>query len=144
RYFLKQTYEDDSGMIYEKSIGSRMFDSVNYVVLFLFSLLCMVPFIHIIAGSLTTTEGLLRYHFVLIPSEFTLEAYKYIFSSGSIADSLLITVYITLVGTSFNLLFTVLLAYPLARIHVIGKKVIMFSIILTIVFSPGMIPNFII
>jgi putative aldouronate transport system permease protein len=131
-------------MIYEKSIGSRAFDVVNYVILLLFSMVTLLPFIHIISGSLTTTEEMLQNNFVLIPSTFSLDAYRYIFSSDSIANSLLVTLYITVLGTVFNLLFTVLMAYPLARVHVIGKKLIMFSIILTVVFQPGMIPNFII
>ncbi|NHN29711.1 carbohydrate ABC transporter permease [Paenibacillus agricola] len=131
-------------MTYEKSIGSRLFDIINYVVLLLFAMVTILPFIHIIAGSLTTAEGLLQNSFVLIPTDFTLDAYRYIFSSDSIANSLLITVYITALGTLFNLVFTVLTAYPLARNPIMGKKLIMFLIVLTIVFRPGMIPNFIV
>lgn len=129
-------------MIYEKSFGSRAFDIVNYGLLFLFAMAALLPFVHIISGSLTTAEEMLRSHFILIPTEFSLDAYRYIFSSDSIANSLLVTLYITVVGTLFNLGFTVLMAYPLARVNVIGKNTIMFLIVLTIVFRPGMIPNF--
>ncbi|MEK3916724.1 carbohydrate ABC transporter permease [Paenibacillus sp. FSL H7-0331] len=131
-------------MIHEKSIGSRMFDIINYLLLFGCAIATIVPFIHIVAGSLTTAEGLLQNSFVLIPTDFTLDAYRYIFTSDSIANSLLITIYITVLGTLFNLLFTVLTAYPLARNPIIGKQLILFLIVLTIVFRPGMIPNFIV
>lgn len=131
-------------MIHEKSLGSRAFDAVNAMLLLGCAAVTIVPFIHIVAGSLTTAEGLLRNSFVLFPTDFTLEAYRYIFSSGSIANSLLVTVYITVLGTLFNLLFTVLTAYPLARNPIIGKRVILFLIVLTIIFRPGMIPNFIV
>lgn len=125
-----------------RSLSSRVFDGTVITIVSLFAIVCLLPFIHIVAGSFTTSAELLRKGFVLIPTEYSLEAYRYIFSTDTLIRSLGVTVYLTFVGTILNVIFTALLAYPLSRKDVGGRKFVMRLVLFTMLFNGGMIPSF--
>jgi putative aldouronate transport system permease protein len=124
------------------SFGSRLFDYCNYVLLSLFALTTTVPFIHIVATSFASEHDVLSKDFVLFPTEFSLSAYRIIFGNDRIVQSLLVTVFITVVGTLINIIFTSIMAYPLSRRDLIGRKALMIMILFTLLFGGGMIPAF--
>ncbi|MEK3724527.1 carbohydrate ABC transporter permease [Paenibacillus sp. FSL H8-0034] len=126
------------------SWSSRLFDIILIVVLSLFALLTLLPFIYVVSASFTPSEVLLQKGFVLFPTQFSLEAYTYIFSTQVLTRSLLITIFITVAGTFINLVFTALMAYPLARTGLMWRKPIMMMIVFTMLFSGGMIPSFLV
>lgn len=126
------------------SWGSRIFDSINIVLLIAFALITVIPFIYVIAGSFATQKELLERGFILFPTEFSLEAYKYIFSTQTLVRSLLVTVYITVVGTLINIFLTCLTAYPLSRKDMDFRKPILMLIVFTMLLSGGMIPTFLV
>ncbi|GAA4860223.1 carbohydrate ABC transporter permease [Paenibacillus vulneris] len=126
------------------SWGSRVFDSFNMTLLILFALLTVIPFIYVIAGSFATQKELLQRGFILFPTEFTLDAYKYIFSTQTLVRSLLVTVYITVAGTLINIFLTCLMAYPLARKDMDFRRPILMLVVFTMLFSGGMIPTFLV
>ncbi|MFD0681022.1 MULTISPECIES: carbohydrate ABC transporter permease [unclassified Paenibacillus] len=131
-------------MVEDRSWGSRLFDAFNYVFLSLFALVTILPFIYVLAGSLTAPEEMIMKKFVLFPTQFSLEGYRYIFSSNVILKSLGVTVFITIAGTLINLLFTCLMAYPLSRKDLDGRKPLMLMVIFSMLFSGGMIPTFLV
>lgn len=63
------------------SRGSRIFDCLNITLLSIFALLTVLPFVYVIAGSFATQKELLLRGFIVFPTEFSLDAYKYIFST---------------------------------------------------------------
>ncbi|MFB9274683.1 carbohydrate ABC transporter permease [Cohnella cellulosilytica] len=128
----------------DRTIGSRLFDGLNAGALLLIAAITIIPFIYIIAGSFTTPDELLRKGFVLFPTRFSMEAYRYIFSTDTLVRSLLVTVYITVVGTLINLFFTSLTAYALARKDVYGRRPIMLMIIFSMLFNGGIIPTYLV
>ncbi|MEC0265742.1 carbohydrate ABC transporter permease [Paenibacillus anseongense] len=127
-----------------KSIGSRIFDGFNYTFLTLFALVTLLPFIYIISVSFAEPEEVLRRGFILFPTSFSLEGYRYIFSTQTIVNSLFVTIGITVVGTFINLLFTSLLAYPLSRQDFEGRKLFMMLIVFTMLFHGGILPTFLV
>jgi putative aldouronate transport system permease protein len=127
-----------------KNSGQQLIDWLIYSILFLFSLTMIVPFIFVISGSFTASEELLQKGFVLIPTQFSLDAYTYIFSTQTLIRSLLVTIFITVTGTLVNLIFTILMAYPLARTQLLFRRPIMLMIVFSMLFSGGMIPTFLI
>lgn len=131
-------------MVRDRTIGSITFDCINYSLLLLFALAAGIPFIYTIAGSFSTAQELLEKGFILFPTKFSLEAYQYIFSTSTLIRSLLVTIFITIMGTLFNLVFTVLMAYPLAKKELKGRNTIMLLIIFSMLFSGGMIPSFLV
>ncbi|MEK3787201.1 MULTISPECIES: carbohydrate ABC transporter permease [Paenibacillus] len=126
------------------SKGSRIFDYLNITLLSAFALLTVLPFIYVIAGSFATQKELLTRGFILFPTEFSLDAYKYIFSTPTLVKSLFVTIYITLFGTLINIFLTCLMAYPLARKDMDFRRPILMLIVFTMLFSGGMIPTFLV
>ena len=90
------------------------FDAANYIVLTLFGLAAVLPFIYVIAGSFASDAELTSRAVFFIPKTFTLNAYEFIFSTDTIMKSIGVSVYITVIGTLVNLFFTVTMAYSLA------------------------------
>lgn len=112
-----------------------MFDAANIIFLSLFALAAVLPFIYVISSSFSVTAG-------LIPKKFTLEAYQYIFSSKTFYRSLLVSVYVTSVGTMIQLILTSLMAYGLSYRHVPGRSMLLLMVVFTMLFSGGMIPTY--
>lgn len=129
-------------MNHDRTVGNKIFDSVNYVLLALISLATILPFIYILAVSFTSPHEVAKGGFILFPKEFSLSAYKYIFSTDTLVRSLLVSVYITVVGTFINLLLTSLMAYPLARQTLRGRQIILMAVLFTMLFSGGLIPTY--
>lgn len=126
------------------SLGSRIFDVVNYTFLGILCLIMILPFISIIASSVTPIEELVKKKFVLIPSAISFEAFEYVFSTNTVLNGVLVSVGVTLVGTAISILITALTAYPLAHTQLVGRKALVGMVIFTMVFNGGMIPTFII
>ncbi|WP_240415932.1 carbohydrate ABC transporter permease [Paenibacillus periandrae] len=127
-----------------KGLGSRIFDGFNYTFLFAFALITIIPFIYIVSVSFAEPEEVLRRGFILFPTTFSLEGYRYIFSTDTIVRSLFVTIGITVAGTLINLIFTSLLAYPLSRQDFDGRKLFMMLIVFTMLFNGGILPTFIV
>ncbi|MEK3720281.1 carbohydrate ABC transporter permease [Paenibacillus sp. FSL H8-0034] len=127
-----------------KGLGSRIFDGFNYTFLFVFALITIIPFIYIVSVSFAEPEEVLRRGFILFPTTFSLEGYRYIFSTDTIVRSLFVTIGITVAGTLINLIFTSLLAYPLSRQDFDGRKLFMMLIVFTMLFNGGILPTFIV
>ncbi|WP_240415831.1 carbohydrate ABC transporter permease [Paenibacillus periandrae] len=129
-------------MNHDQTVGNKIFDGVNYVLLTLISLATILPFIYILAVSFTSPHEVAKGGFILFPKEFSLSAYKYIFSTDTLLKSLLVSIYITVVGTFINLLLTSLMAYPLARQTLRGRQFILMAVLFTMLFSGGLIPTY--
>ncbi|MFD0961685.1 hypothetical protein [Paenibacillus chungangensis] len=84
-------------MIY-RGLGNRLFDSINVMVLILFSLITVLPFVHVIATSFATQQDYMQSKFLLVPKQFTTAAYQYIISNYLLLHSLMITIFITVAG----------------------------------------------
>ena len=127
-----------------KSTGEKVFDAFNYVFLSLFGLLAILPFIFVISGSFATDAEITKRAVFLIPRTFSLDAYKFIFSTDTIVRSIGVSIYVTLVGTIVNLFFTVTMAYPMARRNLMGRNLILNLVIFTMLFGGGMIPTYLV
>lgn len=131
-------------MTYDKSWGSRIFDSVNIILLSIIGLVTLIPFVYVFAGSFTTVAELAEKQFVIIPTQFTFEAYRYIFSTNTVSRAMGVSAGVTLAGTLFSLILTILMAYGLSKRDLVGRRLIMFLVIFTMLFNGGLIPSFII
>ena len=106
-----------------------------YFVLAVSAFICIVPFWYVITSSLSKVGGFLIH-------DFTLDAYKYIFSTHTLPRSLMLTAYITIAGTILKLFFTSLMAYSLAEKSLPGRALFLRMIIFTMLFGGGMIPTY--
>jgi putative aldouronate transport system permease protein len=127
-----------------RSWSTRMFDGINVAILLLVSAVMIIPFIYIILISFATEQEVLSKSFLVFPTKFSLEGYRYIFSTPILLRSLAVTIGVTVIGTLVNLLLTVLMAYPLARKDLYGRRVVMLMVIFTMLFNAGIVPTFLI
>ena len=99
----------------KKSKGRIAFEIINYTVLTLLALICILPFIHLLAMSFSSDEFTSKGVVFLLPKGFTLQAYQYLLQKKEFFTSLVISVMRVLFGTSASLVIVVLTAYPLSK-----------------------------
>ena len=126
-----------------KTRGSLAVDAAIHIFLIIVCLTCVLPFVHVIAKSLSSESYVLAKEIFLLPKGFTLEAYQKVFSDASMMLSFVVTVLVTLVFTALGMVLTVCAAYPLSRKNLKGRKAINFLFIFTMYFTGGMIPEYI-
>jgi len=126
------------------SLGNRIFDVVNYLILGLIAFTTILPFIYIIGASFATEYELAVRPMFIIPQDITTAAYTYIFSSNRILQAFGNSVFITVAGTVINLFFTVTMAYALSKTRLRGRNFFLNMVIISMFFSGGMIPGYIV
>lgn len=131
-------------MVEDRSLGNRLFSIVNFILLALIALVTVLPFIHVVAGSFTTSAEMAMKKFVLIPTVWSLEAYNFIFSTNTIFRALAVSIGVTGLGTLFSMFISSLMAYGLARKDLDGRKPLMFLVVFTMLFNGGLIPTFLV
>lgn len=126
------------------STGSRIFDVFNYLFLALVGILTLYPFWDAFVVSLSPVEEYLKTSIHLWPKKISLEPYLYMIGLKELWISYGNTIFITIVGTSLNMLVTIMTAYVLSKKHLKGQRIIMFFIVFTMMFSGGIIPLYIV
>lgn len=123
------------------SLGSRIFDIINVIVMFGLMLITFYPMVHILFASFSGGNALLAHTGLLFwPVDFSLEGYKMVFKDPMIVKGYMNTLFVVLVGSGISLVLTALGAYFLSRKNVMLQTPVMLYIIFTMFFSGGMIP----
>ncbi|MEK5239616.1 carbohydrate ABC transporter permease [Paenibacillus sp. FSL L8-0470] len=128
----------------KETLGSRLFTIVNTTLLTLIALVCLLPFINVFASSFASTQEVVEKRFILFPTTFSLDAYRYILSTPTIFKGLAVSIGVTLVGTVVSMILTALMAYGLSRRYLYGRNFINFVVVFSMLFSGGMIPTFLV
>lgn len=117
--------------------------AIIYVFVGAVGVITLLPFLYILAGSFATEKELTEKAFFIFPSVISINAYKYILATGDVFKGLKNSIGLTIVGTLFNMFMTTVFAYPLSKAHFKGRNAILNFVIVTMLFSGGMIPMFI-
>ena len=126
----------------KKKAKIDLFDIIIFIILFLTIVVMLYPFLLIVASSLSDPVLVMQNKVGIFPKGFTLQNYKMIFQKNDIWLSYWNTICYTVVGTVIGLVLTVLTAYPLSRSKFVGKKKFSMLIAFTMIFTGGMVPNF--
>ena len=110
------------------------------ILILVFVLVCTLPFINVIAISLSSKSAILRGDVSFWPVEFSTRAYEVIINDPSMFHSLGYTVKITIIYTLLAMIMTILYAFPMTMKRLKGRKFFMFFIVFTMYFSGGTIP----
>jgi putative aldouronate transport system permease protein len=127
-----------------KTFSDRIFDGCNIVMLGLVAALTIFPLYYVFVVSFTDPTEYLKSKFVLFPHQWSLASYKYLLGTKAFVGSLTNSVVLTILGTACSILVTSALAYAVSRKRMPGRRAILLLILLTILFSPGIIPNYLI
>ncbi|SDC67055.1 putative aldouronate transport system permease protein [Paenibacillus sp. UNCCL117] len=129
-----------------KSAGTwsdRLSDVFIYTILTAALLITLYPFLYVFNMSISDPIHVLNNTVWLFPKGFSLATYFKVFENGEIWIAYRNTLFYTVVGTLINVIMTFLAAYPLSRRTFSGRKPLMMGIVVTMFFSGGMIPSFI-
>ena len=122
---------------------STAFDWINYAVMVLLAFIMIYPLWYCVAGSLNEGMDYLRGGVFLWPRKWTFANYKAVFLDSAILNAFWVTIWKCLVGTVTSVLCTAMVAYAITRPKLRLKKLYIPFIMLTMFFSGGLIPYFI-
>lgn len=125
-----------------ESTNDLIFLICIYIFLAALMLAVLYPLIYIISSSFSSPKAVVSGKVWLFPVEPTLKAYKSIFNSSQLMYGYYNTIVYTVIGTFINVVFTILLAYPLSKKTFVGRKAIMIMMMITLFFSGGLIPTY--
>jgi putative aldouronate transport system permease protein len=125
----------------DRNHGFQVFANL---IMILLALVCILPFVLLIASSLTNENALIHNGYSFWPSQFDTAAYKYLLiDSSSLARGYRISTLVTVMGTVASLTFTTLFAFPLSRKELPGRSFFSFFLFFTMLFNGGLVPTYI-
>lgn len=124
------------------STGDQVIQVLIYIFAGCVGLITLLPFLYVLAGSFATERELTEKAFFIIPTEISFNAYQYIIKTGEVFNGLKNSIFLTVVGTCVQMFFTTTFAYPLSKTHFKGRNLVLNLVIVTMLFSGGMIPTF--
>lgn len=102
-------------MVEDKSLSRRLFLICNYIFMIAVALICVLPFIHVWAISLSSSVAVSMDAVQFWPVEATLDAYKHILNKPEFGRALVVSLNRLVLGTAIAMLMTMLIAYPLSK-----------------------------
>jgi multiple sugar transport system permease protein/putative aldouronate transport system permease protein len=120
--------------------------AIKGVFLTVICALVILPFIGVISTSLATPAEVNRAGgFVMVPFHgIDLSAYRSIFAGGTVTQALLVSGFVTVVGTALSLLLTCTLGWALSRRGTLGNKPLLMLVLVSLLFNPGLIPSYLV
>lgn len=117
---------------------------ISNVALILLAVMCIIPFMTVISSSLTNEDMLVTYGYNVIPRKFDISAYKTLFSNANtLINSYKVTIFVTAVGTFGAILVGSQFAYVISRKECVFAKYLSVYLFITMLFSGGMVPWYI-
>lgn len=128
--------------MYTKS--EKRFQIVINIIMTVLTVITAVPFLLLLSASLTANQSIIVDGYSLIPGEFSLEGYAYIWMQrAQIFRAYGVTILVTLIGVLIGLSMTMLYGYALSRPQFPGKKFFSFYLFFTMLFNGGLVPTYI-
>lgn len=126
----------------KQDLDSRIFDTINITILLLFTMIIIIPLWNVIVSSFSSGRSLAEGGFVFWPKEFSLENYQAVFRDETIWQSFIISVLKTVIGVVTHVFFCAMIGYGLSKSNVRGRKLYVTMGVITMFFSGGMIPTY--
>lgn len=124
---------------------SRKLELIFKILLVIFAISCIFPFLFVVIISLTDEKSLALNGYQLWPKEWSMEAYRFIFGEGSqLITSLGVTLMITVIGTVIAVFMTGTYAYVLSRNSFPFRKFFTFYLFFTMLFAGGLVPSYLV
>lgn len=130
---------------YQVNALSNKWNVIFNIILTVFSLICVLPVVLVYIVSFTSEESIAQYGYRFIPRELSIGAYEYLFKTGEqIANSYMVSIIVTVVGSLLSVLVMSMFAYTLSRKDFKYRNVFSFLTFFTMLFSGGLVPSYII
>lgn len=123
----------------------KIFNAAVYLILVAVATISLFPLLYVVSMSLTPySEVIKNGGFVVVPRSLSFEAYNRILADPALGRSMLVTLFVTIVGTAVNLALNTLAAYPLSRKNLKGRTFFLLYIVFTMLFNGGLIPTYLV
>ncbi|HHV11668.1 MAG TPA: carbohydrate ABC transporter permease [Clostridiales bacterium] len=124
--------------------NNKIFQIITNVIMIFLCSFCVFPFLILFSSSITSEMTLVREGYSVLPRDIDWSAYKFLLTgSDSIIRGYIITIAVSVIGTSMNLILTTLFAYPLSRRDLPHRNVFAFIVFFTMLFNGGIVPSYI-
>ncbi|MEK8127932.1 carbohydrate ABC transporter permease [Paenibacillus filicis] len=125
-----------------RTMREAIFDHFNNVLMLVICFVTLYPIWYVVVNSLNDGNDAMRGGIYWWPRMFSLDSYHAVFQNDGIMLAMGVTIAKTLVGTVIHVLFTAMVAYAFSRKELIGRKVYMMLGTVTLFFSGGLIPTY--
>ena len=123
-------------------ISELIFKIISYVLLIVFALMCVYPFIYALSSSFSSADAVNTGSVILWPVSVQAEAYRYVFTQNVFWISYANTLFLAVFGTIWCMFYTILGAYALSKKRLMGRHAFNFFLVFTMWFSAGIIPQY--
>lgn len=130
------------GKLNDSTFSEKMFEWVNYFFLTLVMIITLYPFVNVLAISLNDSIDTMRGGIYLWPREFTFNNYLEIAKYDNLVTGFMNSVLRTVIGTVLGVLIQAMVAFTLSRQDFQGRRFVSIVIVLTMYFSGGLIPGY--
>ena len=122
--------------------GPTLSTFVIYTIIGLLLVICLFPFLNIFAISLSSNRAIISNMVSVLPVQFTTVSYQVVFRDNSMMRSLIFTIALTFTYTLLAMTMTIFMAYPMTFKELKGRNIFLVFFLLTMYFSGGMIPDY--
>lgn len=125
-------------------LTDRLFMLANAILLATIAAIVLVPLLYIVASSFSSPQAVLGGQVGLWPVDFTTRGYVVALDNPRVLSGFFNSLFYTFVGTLVSVVLTVMIAYPLSRPDLPGRRVILALLIFSMLFQGGLIPTFLV
>jgi len=125
-----------------ETLGDKIFNIFNFTFASIIFLAVLYPIVYVVSSSFSDPLAVIQGRVRLLPIGFNLEGYRSVFRHSQVVTGYLNSLWYMTVGTSLNIFFTILAAYPLSRKDFYDRNKFMMVFAFTMLFSGGLIPTF--
>lgn len=120
----------------------KVIDAIIIAIITILAIICLVPMLHELAMSLSSNNAILSRKVTLFPVDFTFRSYSVVLGDPAMVHSIVYTAGLTIFYTILSMAMTILVAYPLTKKNLVGANAYMVFVIITMYFSGGIIPDY--
>ena len=136
-----ESYDSNINKVSESGFD-RVFMFINTAALTVIILIILIPLIFVVSASFSSPEAVIAGKVTLWPVDFSLQGYTTVFEHKKVWSGFGNSLFYTFFGTIFNVVMTIIAAYPLSRQDLVGRRFITMAFIFTMLFSGGLIPTY--
>ncbi|NLA83332.1 MAG: carbohydrate ABC transporter permease, partial [Clostridiales bacterium] len=140
----KSSKKRRTGSPMHASLGDKVFDTVNVILLSLLTLITIYPLIFVLSASLSDPLEVVTGRVYLLPRGLNIDAYKSVLGNATIGRGYRNSIFYTCLGVSLSMTLTIFAAFGLSRPNLIGRKFFTIIITLTMFFSGGLVPLYLV
>lgn len=131
-------------LTHSRSLGSKAFDVFNIILMLALCLVTLYPFYNILITSFNDPMDAARGGITFWPRVFSIDNYKIVFQDDNMLRAFIVTLARTILGTATAVLFTGAFAYGISKTELVGRRVFLIMAIITMYFSGGIIPYYLV